>query len=95
MTRIRADFNGLFGKLLCLSHGDGCVDESGTNVSLIEGMVVTVFDDDLDERGERVDIVASGTVERSPDWLQCSGSRWVLQIDERGIRYEAAVPEGK
>jgi hypothetical protein len=27
--RVRGDFNGLFGEMLCLSHSDTCVDEQG------------------------------------------------------------------
>jgi hypothetical protein len=28
-------------------------------------------------------------VERAPDWLACRGSKWVLRIDERGLRHES------
>ncbi len=87
--RLRADFNGLFGELLCLSHSDSCADESGTEVRLEAGMIVTAFDEDSDDRGQRDDLMASGIVERSPDWLACKGSRWVLRIDERGVRHQS------
>ena len=89
MTRLRADFNGLFGNLLCLSHEDHCLDESNTRVSLREGMAVTAFDDDADEFGKSDKILASGVVERSPDWLMCNGSKWALRIDANGIRRES------
>ena len=32
-------------------------------------------------------LLASGTVEPAPTWLQCSGSRWVLRIDEHGVSH--------
>ena len=87
--RLRGDFNGLFGDVLCLSHEDHCLDEEGQPVSLQAGMAVTVFDDDLGDDGEKDDILASGVVEPSPDWLQCKGSRWVLRINGRGVHHES------
>jgi hypothetical protein len=89
--RLRADFNGLFGDLLCLSHDDTCKDETGHPVALQSGMMVTVFDEDIDDLGERDDLVATGTVEPSPEWLQCSGSRWVLRIDADGVRHQSDI----
>jgi hypothetical protein len=89
--KVRADFNGLFGDILCLSHGETCADESGAPVRLHEGLVVTAFDEDADEHGNRDDLLASGTVEPAPDWLQCQGSKWVLRIDEKGVRHESDV----
>jgi hypothetical protein len=89
--RLRADFNGLFGDVLCLSHGDTCRDENGEGVVLQAGMVVTAFDEDLNEHGERDDLIATGVVEPSPDWLQCLGSRWCLRIDGSGVRNESEM----
>jgi hypothetical protein len=86
--RLRADFNGLFGELLCLSHGDTALDEDGVVVVLKEGMRVTAYDLN-EEDGQRNDLVASGVVEKSPDWLQCAGSRWVLRIDRPGVRHQS------
>ena len=91
MIRLRADFNGLFGDILCLSHSDSCEDDSGKLVELCEGMIVTAFDEDADENGNRDDLLASGTVERSPEWLQCNGSRWALKIDSNGVRHASEV----
>jgi hypothetical protein len=90
MIRLRADFNGLFGGLLCLSHEDTCADETGNLVTLHAGMAVTAFEPDADDDATPADLVATGIVEPSPDWLQCAGSRWVLRIDEHGVRHEAA-----
>jgi hypothetical protein len=87
--RVRADFNGVFGELLCLSHKDTCVDATGNLVTLCAGMTLTAFDHDEDENGNRDDLIASGTVEPSPEWLQCNGSRWALKIDQNGVRHDS------
>lgn len=87
--RVRADFNGLFGELLCLSHKDTCEDADGNLVALHAGMVLTAFDEDVDEHGNRDDLIASGTVEPSPKSLRCLGSRWVLRMDRNGVRHES------
>ena len=88
-TRVRADFNGLFGELLCLSHENTCKDADGNIVTLHSGMVLTAFDHDEDENGNRDDLIASGIVESSPEWLQCNGSRWALKIDQNGVRHRS------
>ena len=88
-SRVRADFNGLFGDILCLSHTDTCTDEHGAAVELRAGMIVTAFDQDADDEGRRDDLVATGVVEASPEWLRCNGSKWVLKIDENGVRHES------
>jgi hypothetical protein len=87
--RVRADFNGLFSDILCLSHEDTCLDEAGAPVLLHEGLIVTAFDEDADENGNPDDLIASGVVEPSPSWLRCNGSRWVLRVDEKGVRHES------
>src|SRR6266498_898469 len=92
--KLRADFNGLISQVLCLSHEDTAVDERGSVVTLVEGMQVTVFDEDMED-GQRDDLIASGMVERSPDWLRCRGSRWVLRIDENGVRHESDLRSAK
>ena len=76
--RLQADFNGVFGDILCLSHGETCLDETGAEVRLQAGMLVTAFEEDSDENGARDDLIASGVVEPSPDWLRCNGSTWAL-----------------
>jgi len=92
--RVRADFNGLFGELLCLSHSDSCKGADGNLVTLRAGMVLTAFDEDADEHGNRDDLVASGIVEPSPAWLRCNGSRWALRIDRNGIKHESEIQSG-
>ena len=76
---VQADFNGLFGDVLCLSHKDTCRDANGEQVPVEEGMSVTAFSDEL---------LATGTIGKPPRGLRHTGSQWVLRIDERGVRYE-------
>jgi len=89
--KVWADFNGLFGELLCLSHGDTSTDESGAKITLRAGMKLTAFDQDVDGQGNRDDLIASGIVERSLWRLRCNGSRWVLRIDKNGVRNESDI----
>jgi hypothetical protein len=72
--KVRADFNGLFGDILCLSHEDTCLDENGAVFHLSEGLTLTAYDEDADEHGDRDDLLAHGVVEPAPDWLQSHGS---------------------
>jgi hypothetical protein len=92
--RLRADFNGVFGDLLCLSHGDSARDETNAHVPLSAGMDAIAFDEDTDEQGRPDNLIASGVVEPTPQWLQCSGSRWVLRIDAHVVRHESDLVEG-
>jgi hypothetical protein len=85
---VRADFNALFSQLLCLSHEDFCLDFEGRNLELRTGMILTAFDENF-EGDKRDDLFASGIVEPSPEWLSCRGSRWVLRMDEDGVRHES------
>jgi hypothetical protein len=83
----------LFGQLLCLSHGTTCIEQSGTENTLRNDLILTPFDEDADENGNRDDLVATGTVEPSPEWLQCRGSRWVLRIDDNGVKSESELEQ--
>ena len=87
--KVRVDFNGLFGNVLCPSHEDRCLDENGSMLHLREGLILTAYDEDADEQGNRDDLIARGKVEPTPAWLQCNGSKWVLRIDENGVIHES------
>jgi hypothetical protein len=54
-------------------------------------MEVTAYDEDAGDDGARDDLFATGVVEKSPAWLRCSGSKWVLRIDSHGVRHESEV----
>lgn len=89
--RVWADFNGLFGELLCLSHKNTCKDSDGNIVTLQSGMVLTAFMEDANDHGTPDDLIAAGTVEPSPESRRCVGSRWVLRIDRNGVRHESEL----
>jgi hypothetical protein len=91
--RVHADFNGLFGELLCLSHKETCIGADGREVIVCEGMMVTAFDEDVDDEGKPDNLIAAGTVEQPPKWLRCNGSRWVLRIDHNGVRHESDLQQ--
>ena len=93
--RVYADFNGLFGDLLCLSHRETCRDAKGKDIAVREGMTVTAFQEDFDDTGKPDNLIASGVVERPPESLSHAGSRWVLRIDANGVRHESDLQEGK
>ena len=57
-------------------------------------MSIAAFDEDTNDRGERDDLIATGTVEPAPDWLSCKGSKWVLRIDAGGVREESESRNG-
>jgi len=86
---VRADFNGLFGDILCLSHSNECITDDGGTVKLSDGMHLLAYDEDTDASGKRDYLIASGVVESSPSWLKCKGSRWVLRIDKNGVRNQS------
>ena len=57
-------------------------------MKLREGMQLTAFQEDYAD-GARDDLIASGIVEPSPPSLKCQGSRWILRIDQNGVRHES------
>src|SRR5262245_35206800 len=91
--RIQGDFNGLFGDLLCLSHSAVARDEHGTDVRFAEGMEVVAFESDVEDDGKPCYLVAVGHVVPSPADLVHQGSRWCLQIDERGVRHVSTLDD--
>src|SRR5258708_17018877 len=89
--KIRADFIGLFGDVLCLSHNETCFDETGV-VQLCDGLSITAYENDPDEDGKPDVLIANGKVAHAPDWLQCLGSKGVLMIDKNGVYHQAERP---
>ncbi len=92
-VKVRGDFNGLFGKLLCLSHSEVATSDTGDTVELREGMEVVAFEEDLDDQGNAVFLVARGCVEPSPEPLRRCGSRWALRINNAGVRHAPTLDD--
>ena len=93
LIKLRADFNGLFGEVLCLSHRETCTDENGNPVVVREGMCVLAYDEDQDENGNRDDLIATGVVAKSPGWLRREASVWCLRIDDQGVWHESDLSD--
>ena len=91
--RLLADFNGLFGDVLCLSHSDHAKDEFGNSVELFEGMKVLAYAEDSLPDDSPAFLVARGTVEVSPMELRCNGSRGCLRMDERSVRHVESLDD--
>ena len=89
--KVRADFNGVFGNLLCLSHAETCLDEHGAVVHLSDGLTLTAYEEDTDDKGKPDRLLAHGSVEPAPEWLQCNGSKWVLKINSKGVFHESEM----
>jgi hypothetical protein len=85
IIKIQADFNGIFGNLLCISHSDTAQDENGAAILLREGQELLAFDTD-EEDGEPCFLVARGRAIRSPVSVP-HDSKWCLQINAQGIRH--------
>lgn len=83
------DFNGIqkpnLLPLYCDQDGSA-LDIQGRTVVFVEGMVLTVFDEDTDEDGRPDRLFVTGTVVPSP-WPV--GRRWYLDIDDDGFRHES------
>lgn len=90
-----ADFNGMLeADLLCLSHSDTVTDRAGHTITLRAGLTLTAFDYEADEHRHPDDILASGVVEPSPEYVRCTGSRWALRINAAGIRHASDISPG-
>lgn len=57
------------------------------SIELREGLLLHVYSDDLDEHGNRDDLVAEGTVR-----FDSANRRWVLEIDHSVIRNASGRP---
>ena len=91
--RIYVDFNEMVEKdLVLLSRGDIRQDSEGNQITLSEGLRISVYMDDADDSGNPRNLVAEGTVEinTSDDWS--SPVNWCCRLDEDSFRYEV-VPK--
>lgn len=89
--RIYVDFNEMVNaREVLLSKEDSKSDSDGNPVHFSEGLRVFVYMDDYDEHRRRDDLIAEGTAHRNHHGGWTSAAKWVLQIDERGVRHESA-----
>lgn len=89
-ARIRVDFNELVQPdVVLLSQADLVVDSRGTEVSLTEGLSISIYEYNDYADGEKEYLLADGVVEpNNPvvNGLWCEHVKWCCRVDERGIR---------
>src|SRR5215831_17619899 len=77
---VLADFNGLLStRHLSLETQGVHWDFERLGLKIHEGMRLRVFDNDIDDRGQRDNLIAEGIVERWPK--SASNVHWVLLLD--------------
>lgn len=84
------DFNELIERdLVALSASYEKLSSTGEQIRLQDGLLIEVFSDDLDDKGEPDDLVASGVVERNRARGWAERIKWCCRIDALGIRHES------
>ena len=67
-------------------------DIDGTLVQLVVGAEVEIYDEDQDEFGNRDDLIARGRLAlNTMKGRAHSFIKWVVEIDENGIRHESEI----
>ena len=88
--RFYVDFNELIEQdLVALSNEDTKKTSIGESVLLREGLSIDVYSDDVDDKGEPDNLIASGIVERGPTSGWATHIKWCCRIDSNGIRHES------
>jgi hypothetical protein len=95
--RIYVDFNEMLDRdLVLLSKTDVKNDSAGQPVTLVEGLRVYIYMEDLDDEGRVDNLIAEGVVERNTsDATWGRAARWCCRIDARGIRHESDEEESR
>jgi hypothetical protein len=93
LPMLKVDFNEMLGSdLVLLSAGDVKTNLSGEPVSFHDGLAITVFMEDADERGNVDNLIAKGVVVRNlSDVGWAANAKWCCRIDEQGIRHESEL----
>lgn len=85
--RVYVDFNEMPDEdEVLLSKEDTKLDSDGCIVKFVEGLAVAVYMDDEDEFGNPSNLIADGVAVRNTHGGWTSAARWLLKIDDRGIR---------
>lgn len=85
------DFNEMLDfNLVLLSAHDVKWDADGKLVSLSEGMLVNIYEEDMNESGAEDHLVASGVVTRNlSDVGWAAHVKWCCRIDSHGIGHQS------
>jgi hypothetical protein len=90
VPRVYVDFNEMLSEHeVLLSQEDSKADSSGKVIVFIEGMKVSVYMDDLNTDGKPDYLIAEGVALRNHHGGWAASARWLLRIDNRGIRHES------
>jgi hypothetical protein len=88
--RFHVDFNELLEpRPVCLSADDVKVNERGEPILLHGGMLVEVYDEDVDDNGNPDRLMAQGVVERNRSIGPLKRVKWCCRIDSNGIQHES------
>jgi hypothetical protein len=88
--QLRVDFNELLeADLVLLSRDDAKIDTDGNLVTLHEGMLVSIFDEDFDQSGNPDNLIALGVVERNKNAGWAAHVKWCCRIDSAGINHQS------
>jgi len=92
--RILVDFNEMLEpNLVLLSKEDARRDSHNNLISLYEGLLIYVYDDNTDNNGNRDNLVAEGVVERNNTLSWGKNAKWCCRINEKGIQRESEIEE--
>jgi len=84
------DFNELLeNDLVALSAKDEKISSAGEKILLQDGLSIEVYSEDLNNRGEPDNLIASGVVERNSSSGWAKEIKWCCRIDAQGIRHES------
>lgn len=91
--RIPVDFNEMLEPdLVLLSQTDFRTDSAGKTVHLSEGLLVYLYESDVNDDGRSDNLIAQGIVEKRPeDTPWGKAAKWCCRIDQSGIRHESNV----
>ena len=74
-------------------EGDEKLSTGGEKILLRDGLVIDVYSDDLNNKGEPDNLIASGIVERNASLGWAKGIKWCCRVDAQGIRHESDIEE--
>jgi hypothetical protein len=83
---INVDFNEMIeDDLVLLSKSDIKEDHEGNLIELREGLIIRVFEEDVNDENQIINLVAEGVIEKniSKNWVAVA--KWNCRIDSRCI----------
>lgn len=92
----RADFNEMIDfETIMFSQHDQKANIHGTIITIIEGMMVILIEEDFDQSGNLDNVIATGTITKNHNNDFSSHVKWCCKIDTNGIRHESELTNKK